>query len=321
MLGMHGTYEANMAMHNSDLVLAVGARFSDRVTNNVAKFCPNAKIIHIDIDPASISKTVRVDIPIVGSIDKVIPQMMDVIDELGLNFDRAQLVPWWNQIAEYRAKKCLDYKKGEYLVPQQVIEALRKYTNENTIIASDVGQHQMFTALYYPFKKPRKWLNSGGLGTMGYGFPAAVGAQMANPDETVVCISSDGSFQMNIQELSTCLEYNIPLKILIINNYSLGMVKQWQKLFYEGRTTASYSQEYVNSLPDFVKLAEAYGHVGMRIEKPEELDSTLEKAFAMKDKLVLIDILVDPDAKVYPMQIAKGAMCDMRLSDTENTVQ
>ena len=321
MLGMHGTYEANMAMHNSDLVLAVGARFSDRVTNNVAKFCPNAKIIHIDIDPASISKTVRVDIPIVGSIDKVIPQMMDVIDELGLNFDRAQLVPWWNQIAEYRAKKCLDYKKGEYLVPQQVIEALRKYTNENTIIASDVGQHQMFTALYYPFKKPRKWLNSGGLGTMGYGFPAAVGAQMANPDETVVCISSDGSFQMNIQELSTCLEYNIPLKILIINNYSLGMVKQWQKLFYEGRTTASYSQEYVNSLPDFVKLAEAYGHVGMRIEKPEDLDSTLEKAFAMKDKLVLIDILVDPDAKVYPMQIAKGAMCDMRLSDTENTVQ
>ncbi len=321
MLGMHGTYEANMAMHNSDLVLAVGARFSDRVTNNVQKFCPNAKIIHIDIDPASISKTVRVDIPIVGSIDKVIPQMLDVIDELGIVPNKERVAPWWDQIAQFRAKKCLDYKKSQYIVPPQVIESLRKCTDENTIIASDVGQHQMFTALYYPFKKPRKWLNSGGLGTMGYGFPAAIGAQLANPDETVVCISSDGSFQMNIQELSTCMEYGIPLKIVIINNYSLGMVKQWQKLFYEGRTTASYSQQYVNSLPDFVKLAEAYGHVGLRVDKVEELDKTMQNAFAMKDKLVLIEVLVDPDAKVYPMQIAKGAMCDMRLSDTESTVQ
>lgn len=319
MLGMHGTYEANMAMHNSDLIISIGARFSDRATNNVDKFCPNAKIVHIDVDPASISKTVRVDIPIVGSVEMVVPQMLDIIEELKIEPNKEVMDSWWNEIKVWQDKKCLQYEKSNFIVPPQVIESLAKITKGDAIIASDVGQHQMFTALYYPFKRPRQWLNSGGLGTMGYGFPAAIGAKVANPDQDVVCITSDGSFQMNLQELSTCLQYNIPMKILIINNNSLGMVKQWQNMFYGGRTSHSWSPEYVASLPDFVKLAESYGHVGMRIEKLEDLDVSLQKAFDMKDKLVLIDVLVDPDSRVYPMQIAKGAMCDMRLSRTEST--
>lgn len=318
MLGMHGTYEANMAMHESDLILAIGTRFSDRSTNNVTKFCPNAKIIHIDVDPASISKTVRVDIPIVGSIDVVVPQMLEACDELVARKDDAANAEWWKKIETWRADKCLDYdRNAKYIKPQAVIEGIAKSAGD-AIIASDVGQHQMFTALYFPFKRPRQWLNSGGLGTMGYGLPAAVGAQMACPDEQVVCVTSDGSVQMNIQELSTCMEYNVPLKVVILNNNALGMVKQWQKLFYQGHLSQTCSPEYINSLPDFVKLAESYGHVGMRISDPSELDSKLAEAMSMKDRLVVIEVLTDPEELVYPMAIMGGAMCDMRLAGKEN---
>ncbi len=321
MLGMHGTYEANMTMHNSDLVLAIGTRFSDRSTNNVDKFCPNAKIIHIDVDPASISKTVRVDIPIVGSIDAVIPQMMEAVDELGIDTSSRDLSSWWNQIENWRSKQCLAYVKDEnFIKPQEVIETVNKITGDNAIVVSDVGQHQMFTALYYKFDKPRQWLNSGGLGTMGYGLPAAVGAQVANPDKTVVCFTSDGSVQMNIQELATCTQYNVPLKLVIINNNALGMVKQWQTLFYGGRLSETCSPEYIASIPNFSKLAESYGHVGIRIEKPSELEASMKKAFEMKDKLVVIEVLTDPTELVYPMTIGGGAMCDMRLSSTETTL-
>lgn len=321
MLGMHGTYEANMTMHNSDLVLAIGTRFSDRSTNNVDKFCPNAKIIHIDIDPASISKTVRVDIPIVGAIDAVIPQMMEAIEELGISTSDRNLGEWWTQILNWKQKNCLAFTKDEnFIKPQEVIETVNKINGNDAIVVSDVGQHQMFTALYYKFDQPRQWLNSGGLGTMGYGLPAAVGAQMANPDKTVVCFTSDGSVQMNIQELATCTHYSVPLKIVIINNNALGMVKQWQRLFYEGRLSETCSPEYIASIPNFSKLAESYGHVGIRIEKPSELEESMKKAFAMKDKLVVIEVLTDPTELVYPMTIGGGAMCDMRLSSTETTL-
>ncbi|MGN1357410.1 MAG: biosynthetic-type acetolactate synthase large subunit [Succinivibrionaceae bacterium] len=321
LLGMHGTYEANMAMHNADLVLAIGTRFSDRSTNNVEKFCPNAKIIHIDIDPASISKTVRVDIPIVGSIDTVVPQMMEAVDELGISTADRDMGNWWNKIEEWRSKKCLAYSHDEnFIKPQEVIEAVNRITGNDAIVVSDVGQHQMFTALYYKFDQPRQWLNSGGLGTMGYGLPAAIGAQIANPDKTVVCFTSDGSIQMNIQELATCTQYTVPLKIVIINNNALGMVKQWQRLFYEGRLSETCSPSYISSIPDFCKLAESYGHVGIRINNPADLDSSMEKAFAIKDKLVVIEVLTDPSEMVYPMTIGGGAMCDMRLSATETTL-
>lgn len=320
MLGMHGTYEANMTMHNSDLVLAVGTRFSDRSTNNVEKFCPNAKIIHIDVDPASISKTVRVDIPIVGSIDVVIPQMMNDIEELGIEVSPQKLDPWWETISAWRARNCLDYDRDSKLIkPQAVVEAVNRIAPE-AIVVSDVGQHQMFVAQHYRFEQPRKWLNSGGLGTMGYGLPAAVGAQVAYPDAAVVCFTSDGSVQMNIQELATCTEFKLPLKVVILNNNALGMVKQWQRLFYEGRLSQTCSPEYISAIPDFVKLAEAYGHMGIRITRPDELEEGLKKAFAARDRLVIIEVLTDPQELVYPMTINGGAMCDMRLNDTETTL-
>lgn len=316
MLGMHGTYESNNAMHHSDLILAVGARFDDRVTNNVAKFCPDAKIIHIDIDPTSIAKIVPVDVPIVGAVDTVLDQMLDAINEMALNTDNEGLADWWEQIDGWRAQRCLSYKTETAVIkPQQVIEALYKVTDGNAIVTSDVGQHQMFAALYYPFNRPRQWINSGGLGTMGFGFPAAMGAKLACPDQVVCCVTGDGSIQMNIQELSTCLQYGIPVKIIALNNRSLGMVKQWQKMFYGGRQ----SHSYMDSLPDFVKLAEAYGHVGIRVDHPDDLDSALEQCFALKDRLVFMDIAVDPDEHVYPMQIKFGAMNDMFLSKTERT--
>lgn len=316
MLGMHGTYEANNTMHNSDLILALGARFDDRVTNNVSKFCPDAKIIHIDIDPTSISKTVQVDIPIVGAVDTVLDQLLDAIAEMELDTDNDGLADWWEQIDGWRARRCLSYQKDPAMIkPQEVIEALYKATNGKAIIASDVGQHQMFAALYYPFNRPRQWINSGGLGTMGFGFPAAMGAKLACPDQVVCCVTGDGSIQMNIQELSTCLQYGIPVKIITLNNRSLGMVKQWQKMFYGGRQ----SHSYMDSLPDFVKLAEAYGHVGIRVDRPDELESAFEQCFSMPDRLVFMDIAVDPEEHVYPMQIKFGGMNDMFLSKTERT--
>ena len=316
MLGMHGTYEANKTMHNSDFILAIGARFDDRVTNNVAKFCPDATIAHVDIDPTSVSKNIKAHIPIVGSADAVLEQMLEIIRELGLKTEPTAMKAWWTQIDEWRAKNCLDYAKSDtYIKPQQVIESVYRITEGKAIVSSDVGQHQMFAALYYPFDKPRQWINSGGLGTMGFGLPAAMGAKMACPDAVSICVTGDGSIQMNIQELSTCMQYNIPVKIISLNNHSLGMVKQWQKMFYDGRE----SHSYMDSLPDFVKLAEAYGHVGIRVSDPKELEAALEKCFAMTDKLVFMDIIIDPDEHVYPMQIKTGAMDDMYLSKTERT--
>lgn len=316
MLGMHGTYEANMAMHHSDLILAVGARFDDRVTGNPKKFCPGAKIIHIDIDPASISKTVTADIPIVGAVEPVLAEMLSLLPQAEKP-DAAAIDSWWKQINDWRAYHGLRFEpagSGE-MKPQQVIQMLYKITEGNAIITSDVGQHQMFAALYYKYDRPRKWINSGGLGTMGFGLPAAMGCCLASPDETVVCVTGEGSIQMNIQELSTCLQYGLPVKILNLNNRALGMVKQWQDIQYEGR----HSSSYMGSLPDFVKLAEAYGHVGMKITNPDELESKMREALAMKDRLVFMDVYVDPAEHVYPMVVAGGSLRDMMLSKTERT--
>ncbi|NLJ92155.1 MAG: acetolactate synthase 3 large subunit [Aeromonadales bacterium] len=316
MLGMHGTYEANKTMHNSDLILAVGSRFDDRVTNNVEKFCPHATIVHVDIDPTSISKTIKTHIPIVGSADTVLAQMLETIRELGLKNDAQAMNDWWEQIEQWRARQCLKYATSEqYIKPQQVMESVYRITKGEAMVSSDVGQHQMFAALYYPFDKPRQWINSGGLGTMGFGLPAAMGAYVGRPDAVSVCVTGDGSIQMNIQELSTCMQYNIPVKIISMNNHSLGMVKQWQKMFYEGRE----SHSYMDSLPDFVKLAESYGHIGIRVTDPKELDAALEECFSHTDKLVFMDIVIDPEEHVYPMQIKAGAMDEMWLSKTERT--
>ncbi|HET8708412.1 MAG TPA: acetolactate synthase 3 large subunit, partial [Pseudomonadales bacterium] len=268
MLGMHGTYEANMAMHNCDFLLAIGARFDDRVTNGADKFCPYAKIAHIDVDPASISKNVAVDVPIVGPVDSVLADMIALIKQSEARPDKQAIENWWKQINEWRAYHGLRYKTGPQIKPQQVVEALYKVTNGDAIITSDVGQHQMFAAQYYKFKKPRQWVNSGGLGTMGFGLPAAMGALIAYPDEVVACVTGEGSIQMNIQELSTCLQYRLPVKIININNQALGMVRQWQDMQYSSRHSAS---TYEESLPDFIKLAEAYGHVGIRVTKPGDV--------------------------------------------------
>ncbi len=316
MLGMHGTLEANNTMHHADVILALGARFDDRVTNNVKKFCPNATILHVDIDPASISKTISADVPIVGSVEQVVNDMMSLLDSKSENFEPQNLSDWWMQIDTWRERNCLAYEKSAQTIkPQQVVEALYKHTNGEAYVCSDVGQHQMFAALYYPFDKPRRWINSGGLGTMGFGLPAAMGAKVALPDSIAVCITGDGSIQMNIQELSTCLQYNIPVKVISLNNQALGMVRQWQDLIYGGR----HSHSYMESLPDFVALAEAYGHVGIRVSDPAELDAAMEKCFAMEDRVVFMDILVDQNEHVYPMQIKFGAMDEMLLSKTERT--
>lgn len=314
MLGMHGRYEANMAMHNCDLIFGIGVRFDDRTTNNIEKYCPNATILHIDIDPSSISKTVRVDIPIVGSADIVLDSMLALLEESKESNDSDALNQWWQEITVWRNRNCLAYDKESHRIkPQQVIETLYKITNGEAYVASDVGQHQMFAALYYPFDKPRRWINSGGLGTMGFGLPAAMGVKMAMPDETVVCVTGDGSIQMNIQELSTALQYDTPVKIINLNNRFLGMVKQWQDMIYSGR----HSHSYMDSVPNFAKIAEAYGHVGMTISDPAELESKMAEALAMKDRLVFIDIMVDETEHVYPMLIRGGAMNEMWLSKTE----
>ncbi|MEL4293192.1 acetolactate synthase 3 large subunit [Shewanella xiamenensis] len=314
MLGMHGRYEANMTMHNCDLIFGIGVRFDDRTTNNIEKYCPNATILHIDIDPSSISKTVRVDIPIVGSANIVLDSMLALLEESKESNDSEALNQWWQEITVWRERNCLAYDKESHRIkPQQVIETLYKLTNGEAYVASDVGQHQMFAALYYPFDKPRHWINSGGLGTMGFGLPAAMGVKMAMPDETVVCVTGDGSIQMNIQELSTALQYDTPVKIINLNNRFLGMVKQWQDMIYSGR----HSHSYMDSVPNFAKIAEAYGHVGMTISDPAELESKMAEALAMKDRLVFIDIMVDETEHVYPMLIRGGAMNEMWLSKTE----
>ncbi|NLS12365.1 acetolactate synthase 3 large subunit [Vibrio sp. SM6] len=316
MLGMHGKYEANMAMHNADLIFGVGVRFDDRTTNNLEKYCPDAKVIHIDIDPSSISKNVHVDLPIVGSADKVLTTMVALLEEQGETNDREALEAWWQLIRTWQERDCLAYQTDpERIKPQQVIETLHRLTQGDAFVASDVGQHQMFAALYYPFNKPRRWINSGGLGTMGFGLPAGLGVKFAFPDEEVVVVTGDGSIQMNIQELSTALQYAIPVKIINLNNRFLGMVKQWQDIIYQGR----HSNSYMSSVPDFAAIAEAYGHVGIRISSPSELESGLAKALEMKDRLVFVDINVDETEHVYPMQIKGEGMDKMWLSKTERT--
>ncbi|MEF1169149.1 acetolactate synthase 3 large subunit [Vibrio campbellii] len=316
MLGMHGTYEANMAMHEADLIFGIGVRFDDRTTNNLEKYCPNAKVMHIDIDPSSISKNVKVDLPIVGSADKVLATMMGLLKEQGSSNDQDAITLWWEEIQVWRDRQCLAYETSpERIKPQQVIETLHKLTNGDAYVASDVGQHQMFAALYYPFNKPRRWINSGGLGTMGFGLPAGMGVKFAMPEEEVVVVTGDGSIQMNIQELSTAMQYDIPVKIINLNNRFLGMVKQWQDIIYQGR----HSNSYMSSVPDFAAIAEAYGHVGIRIETPDQLEAGLQKALDMKDRLVFVDINVDETEHVYPMQIKGEGMDKMWLSKTERT--
>ena len=310
MLGMHGTLEANKAMANADVILALGARFDDRVTNNVQKFCPNATIVHVDVDPTSISKTISAHIPVVGSLDMVLPQLLSAIAKSGQSIDRHAQEDWWRQINRWREQKCLSYSPGEEKIkPQTVIEKLYQATNGDAYISSDVGQHQMFAAQYYPFKKPRQWINSGGLGTMGFGLPAAMGVKLAFRDQESICVTGDGSIQMNIQELSTCLQYNLAVKIVSLNNRSLGMVRQWQDMLYSGR----HSSSYMESLPDFVKLAESYGHVGIRVDHPDELDAAIAKMMSITDRLVFLDVRVDELEHVYPMQIKLGAVDDMWL--------
>jgi len=321
MLGMHGFYEANQAMHQADVIFAVGARFDDRVTNNPKKFCPNARIVHIDIDPASIQKTVRhIEVPLVGPVKPVLADMLEMLNQMDVEPDQDALSAWWETINGWREKHGLwtgdRFTRGDKIMPQDVIRTLYEVTNGEAFICSDVGQHQMFAAQYYKYDHPRQWINSGGLGTMGFGLPAAMGVQLAHPDRQVAVVTGEGSIQMCIEELSTCTQYNMPVKIINLNNAALGMVKQWQDMQYGGRYAAS---TYADSLPDFVKLAEAYGHVGMMVTDPSELKAKMEECFAMKDRVVFMDIYIDPDEHVYPMQIPTGSMKDMILSKTERT--
>ena len=317
MLGMHGTYEANMAMHDCDVLIAIGARFDDRITGVNSKFCPYAKIIHIDIDPASISKTINADIPIVGGVKQVLTEMLKALAK-SKPTDSAAIKAWWSKIKSWQDQKSFDYETKKGLIqPQTAIEELYKVTGGNAYITSDVGQHQMFAAQFYPFDEPRRWINSGGLGTMGFGLPAALGVKLAFPDKDVACVTGEGSIQMCIQELSTCLQYDTPVKIINLNNRYLGMVRQWQEFFYEKR----YSHVYMDSLPDFVKLAEAYGHVGIKVENPDDLHDAMKEAFALKDRTVFLDIITDREANVYPMISSGKAHNEMDLSPLQQKIQ
>ena len=320
MLGMHGTYEANMAMHEADLIFALGSRFDDRTTNNPQKYSLNAKKIHLDCDYGSIEKIINVDVSLNGDAKKILNQILNKIDPK--NIDKASIDLWNNEILNWRETHGLNHdlldKKfhQKQILPQQVIQSLYKSTNGKAFITSDVGQHQMFAAQYYKFDEPRKWINSGGLGTMGFGLPSAMGVKFAFPDEDVVCVTGEGSIQMCIQELSTCMQYGLPVKIINLNNRALGMVKQWQDMQYGGRYSSIL---YEDSLPDFVKLAESYGHVGIRVEDISELEERMDECISMKDKLVFMDVYVDPDEHVYPMLEAGGNMSEMRVSKTKKT--
>ncbi|MCX7168201.1 MAG: acetolactate synthase 3 catalytic subunit [Rhodocyclales bacterium] len=314
MLGMHGTYEANMAMQNCDVLIAVGARFDDRVIGNPVHFAEvSRKIIHIDIDPSSISKRVKVDVPIVGNLPDVLDELQKLLEASTGVPDPKTLASWWKQIDEWRGKKSLKYKQGkEIIMPQYVVEKLYEVTGGDAFITSDVGQHQMWAAQYYKFDKPRRWINSGGLGTMGVGLPYAMGVRFANPKATVACVTGEGSIQMNIQELSTAKQFRLPIKIINLNNRYLGMVRQWQQMFHGNR----YAESYVDALPDFVKLAEAYGHVGMKIERPADVEPALREAFTKhKNDLVFMDFLTDQTANVYPMVAAGKGLSEMILAE------
>lgn len=314
MLGMHGTYEANMAMHECDILLAIGARFDDRVTGDLKKFCPYAKIIHVDVDPSSISKNVKVDVPIVGQVGPVLQEMIDQIERSGKVLNDEALKAWWAQIGEWRKLDCLRYDKSDEVIkPQAVIKTLYEVTLGDAYITSDVGQHQMWAAQFYKFDKPNRWINSGGLGTMGFGLPAAMGVQLAYPNATVACVTGEASIQMCIQELSCCKQYRLPVKVINLNNRYMGMVRQWQEFFYEGR----YAMSYMDALPDFVKLAESYGHIGIKIDKPSDIEPALQEALKLKDRLVFMDFITDPTENVYPM-IAQGkGHHEMHLSPEE----
>lgn len=312
MLGMHGTYEANMAVSHCDLLIAIGARFDDRVTGKIEAFAPEAKIIHVDIDPASISKNVPVHIPIVGDVRIVLGQMLDELARRKASPDKEALRVWWHQIEEWRAKQCLRFEQDMNgpIKPQYVIQQLHKLTKGDAIITTEVGQHQMWAAQHYGFRKPHRWITSGGLGTMGFGLPAAIGAQLAAPEATVIDIAGEGSIQMNIQELSTAKQYNLPVKVAILNNGFLGMVRQWQELFHGKR----YSQSYSESLPDFAKLAEAYGGVGMRIDSPADVAPAIKEALKIRDRFVVMDFHVSKEENVYPMVPAGAALNEMLLA-------
>lgn len=321
MLGMHGTYEANMAMHHCDVLVALGARFDDRITGTLESFCPYAKIIHVDVDPSSIAKNVPVDLPIVGQLQPVLKELNAIHKSKKSKLDQDALTKWWEQIGEWRAMESLKYEQSDVVIkPQFVIEKLFEVTEGKAIITSDVGQHQMWAAQYYPFDEPRQWLNSGGLGTMGFGLPAAMGAKIARPDREVACITGDGSIQMMLQELSTMLQYCSPVKIINLNNGYLGMVRQWQEFFFQKR----YCMSYFDSLPDFVKLAEAYGHSGVQIHKPSDVEPALREAFKQKDKTIFLDFITDPSENVYPMIPAGKGHHEMILAGRdkmENTLK
>lgn len=321
MLGMHGTYEANMAMHHCDVLVALGARFDDRITGTLETFCPNAKIIHVDVDPSSIAKNVPVDLPIVGQLQPVLAELNAIHKEKQGKLNEQALGKWWDQIGEWRDMRSLDYVQSDVIIkPQFVVEKLFEVTEGKAIVTSDVGQHQMWAAQYYPFDEPRQWLNSGGLGTMGFGLPAAMGAKIARPDRDVACITGDGSIQMMLQELSTMLQYCSPVKIINLNNGYLGMVRQWQEFFFQKR----YCMSYFDSLPDFVKLAEAYGHSGVQIHKPSDVEPALREAFKQKDKTIFLDFITDPSENVYPMIPAGKGHHEMILAGRdkmENTLK